>query len=117
MMSAKVVLAGGLLLVLAGFGFGTQPGSTSVDHLVYSCDAAIPAGWLVSGTLSGDTSRPDSLTAEERRAAAGCARAVDRNRAVVWTMLGVGGLLALTGATAFRERRHPRDPELIAAHQ
>ena len=100
---AKAALAGGLLLLFVGFGFGTQPGSTSVDKVTYRCDAAVRATWLVAGTNVGGSARGQSSTADERKVDAACGTVVHRERVLLWSMLGVGGLLALGGLTALRE--------------
>ena len=64
MVGAKVALAGGLLLLLAAFGLGTQPRSASVRHVPYDCGATIAASWLAPG--SPDLTPGPAAPADER---------------------------------------------------
>ncbi|MDR7251055.1 multisubunit Na+/H+ antiporter MnhC subunit [Nocardioides sp. BE266] len=96
---AKVALVSGVLVVLGAFGVGTEVSrsATMADH-VQHCGSAISASWLVSGTPEV-TTHPD---AEERAAAAACAPVIRQSQLLVLTAIGLGGLLAVLGATALR---------------
>jgi hypothetical protein len=106
MVWAKLLLAAGLVMLFAGFGFGTeQRPTTQVNGVIHSCDAAIPASWLVSGTPDGTTTQSRAATSEERRAVAACSAVTHRSRVLLVTTMGVGGLLAVIGWTALSEHR------------
>lgn len=114
MVWAKVALASGLLLLFAGFALGTAPASTSVVDQSTDCGAAISPSWLVSGTPDPRLNPGPGATAEERRKAAACRSVVFRSRVMILTAMGGGGLLALLGGTALRERRESKPLRLAA---
>jgi hypothetical protein len=60
MVWAKVAVAGGMLLVLAAFGLGTQPRSASVGQETYSCGATFAASWLVPGPATATFQKASS---------------------------------------------------------
>lgn len=94
MIWAKVALAGGLMILCAAFAAGTeQQRSVSVMGQHLECGPSISASWLVSGT-------PD-------RAPAACSPVIHRSRVLILTAMGAGGLVALIGWTAIRERQQP----------
>ena len=102
---AKAVLTGGLLMLIATFGVGTENMlSTSVMGQTQYCGTSIPTSWLMSGTAS--PRQPGStLTDDEKRAATACGPVVHESRVLTLTIMGVGGLLALVGWTAISTRR------------
>lgn len=102
---AKAALTGGLLVLLATFGVGTENMlSTSVMGQTQHCGPAIPTSWVMSGT--DHKAQPGSVaTDDEKRAAAACGAVVHESRVLVFTIMGVGGLLALVGWTAISTRR------------
>jgi hypothetical protein len=102
---AKAALSGGLLVLLATFGVGTENMlSTSVMGQTQYCGSAIPTSWLMSGTAY--QRQPGSAaTDDEKRAAAACGPVVHESRLFILTIMGVGGLLALVGWTAISTRR------------
>ena len=116
MVWAKVALAGGLLLLVAAFGLGTQPRSASVGHQTYYCDAAIAASWLVPGTPDQTLNPGSAATADERRGAAACGPVVHESRVATLSAMGLGGLLALIGWTAIGERRERQPRQVMPAH-
>jgi hypothetical protein len=101
---AKAALTGGLLVLLATFGIGTENAlSTSVRGQTQHCGTAIPPSWLMSGA---DYEEPGSVaTDDEKRAETACGPVVHESRVLVFTIMGVGGLLALVGWTAISTRR------------
>ena len=102
---AKAALTGGLLVLVAMFGIGTENElSTSVMGRTQHCGTPIPTSWLMSGSVV-EEQPASAVTSEEKRAAAACAPVVRESRAVVVTTMGVGGLLALVGWTATSTRR------------
>ena len=105
MVWVKVALAGGLLLLAAAFAVGTENQlSTSVMGQTQHCGTAIPASWLMSG--SDDKAQPGSVaTDDEKRAETACGPVVHESQVLVFTIMGVGGLLALVGWTAISTRR------------
>jgi hypothetical protein len=115
MLWAKLVIAGGMILLVAGWGLGTEPRSASVDDVTHGCGAAIPDSWLVPGTASGPASQARAATAEKLRAESACAAAIQRTRVLTWTMFGVGILLIAAGSTALRERGRPMTSRLAPA--
>lgn len=102
---AKAALTGGLLVLLATFGIGTENAlSTSVKGQTQYCGTAIPPSWLMSG--NADQAQPGpAATDDEKRAATACGPVVHESRVLVFTIMGVGGLLALVGWTAISTRR------------
>jgi hypothetical protein len=102
---AKAALTGGLLVLLATFGVGTETMlSTSVMGKTQYCGTPIPTSWLMSGTA--DQRQPGSaITDDEKRAETACGPVVRESRVVMLTLMGVGGLLALVGWTATQTRR------------
>ena len=104
MIWAKAALAGGLLVLLAAFAIGTENQlSTSVMGQTQNCGPSISASWLVSGTP--DQTHPGSTaTNDERRIAAACSPTVHEARVLIMTIMGLGCLLALAGASAIRTR-------------
>ena len=102
---AKTALAGGVSVLLVTFGIGTENAlSTSVMGQTQHCGTAIPASWLMSG--NGDQVQPSSAaTDDEKRAETACGPVVHESRVLVFTIMGVGGLLALVGWTAVSTRR------------
>jgi hypothetical protein len=100
---AKAALAGGLLVLLAGFAIGTENQlSTSVGGQTQDCGPSISASWLVSGTPDRATQAGSAATDDEQRAAAACRPVVHDSRVRIVTIMGMGGLLALVGWTAIR---------------
>jgi hypothetical protein len=116
MVWARVVLAGGLLLLVAAFGFGTQPRSVPVDDQTYDCGAAIAASWLVPGTPDHTLSPGPAATADQRRTAAACNPVIHQSRVAILAAMGMGGLLVLVGWAAIRERRTSDSRHLIPSH-
>jgi hypothetical protein len=116
MVWAKVVLAGGLLLLFAAFGLGTQPRTVSVDDQTYYCGAAIAASWLVPGTPDHVLSPGPAATADQRRTAAACNPVIHQSRVAILSAMGLGGLFALVGWAAIRERRTSEPRHLIPSH-
>src|SRR4051812_30469242 len=116
MVHVKVVLVGGLLLLFAAFGLGTQPRSASLGGQTYYCGAAISPSWLVPGTPDQSLSAGPSATAEQRRIAAACSPVIQQSRLIIFSGMGVGVLLALVGWSALRERRESEPSEVIASH-
>jgi hypothetical protein len=116
MVWAKVVLAGGLLLLFAAFGLGTQPRSVSVEDQTYYCGAAIAATWLVPGTPDDTLSPGAAATADQRRTAAACNPVIHQSRVVILSTMAVGGVFALVGWAAIRERRTSEPRQLIPSH-
>jgi hypothetical protein len=116
MVWARVLLAGGLILLFAAFGLGTQPRSVSVDNQTYDCGAAIATSWLVPGTPDHTLSPGPAATADQRRTAAACNRVIHQSRVAIMTAMGMGGLLALIGWAAIRERRTSEPRHLIPSH-
>ena len=102
---AKAALTGGLLMLLATFGVGTENElSTSVMGQTQHCGTAIPPSWLMSG--NNDQAPPVSAaTDDEKRAATACGPVVHESRVLILTIMGMGGLLALVGWTAISTRR------------
>lgn len=96
---------GGLLVLLVTFGVGTENAlSTTVMGRPQHCGTAIPTSWLMSG--SDYRAQPGSVaTDDEKRAEAACAPVVHESRVLVFTIMGVGGLLALVGWTVISARR------------
>ena len=116
MVHVKVVLFGGVLLLFAGFGLGTQPRSVSLDDETYSCGAAILSSWLVPGTPDRSLSAGSSATPEQRRAAGACSAVIHQTRVVDFSAMGLGAVLALLGWAAIRERREPELRQVVASH-
>ena len=102
---AKAALTGGLLVLLATFGVGTENKlSTSVMGRAQYCGTAIPASWLLSG--NNVQAQPGSAaTGDGKRAATACGPVVHEARVLILTIVGVGGLFALVGWTAISTRR------------
>jgi len=100
---AKVVLAGGLIVMLVGFGSGVEATSTSVNGQPHSCGRPIPLSWLDPSADPGPLSRP-ATTEHARRVQAACQDARVGARVRSWGALGLGGLLFVVGWTALRER-------------
>lgn len=101
---AKAALTGGLLVLLATFGVGTENVmSTSVMGRTQYCGSSIPTSWLMSGTAY--QRQPGSAaTDDEKRAATACGPVVHESRVTMLTIMGVAGLLALVGWTAISTR-------------
>jgi hypothetical protein len=113
MVWAKVAFAGGLFLLFAAFAFGTEDQrSTSQMEQSYDCGNSISASWLEPGTPDQTLNPGPGATADERRAADACRAVIHRSRVMILTTMGVGGLLALVGLTAIRERRDPKPGQL-----
>jgi hypothetical protein len=100
---AKAVLAGGLMLLLVGFGLGVEDTATSVNGQPHSCGRPIPLSWLDPSAGPGPLSRPVK-TEHGRRVQAACQDTVEQARVRSWGTLGLGGLLFVVGWTALRER-------------
>jgi hypothetical protein len=102
---ARAALTGGLLVLLVTFGVGTENAlSTTVMGRTQHCGSAIPTSWLMSG--SDYPAQPGSVaTDDEKRAEAACGPIVHESRVLVFTIMGVGGLLVLVGWTAISTRR------------
>jgi len=103
---AKVALAGGLMLMLVGFGLGVEDTSTSVNGHPYSCGSPIPQSWLEPAVGPGPLARPAG-TERQRRFQAACRDTLLAARVPAWGALGLGGLLFVVGWTALRERDVP----------
>ena len=117
MVWAKTALAGGLLVVLAAFAFGTEHHrSTLVMGHDVDCGAAISASWLVAGTPDPGLDPGPGATVEDRRAAAACSPVVRQSRVVILGAMGVGGLVALVGWTGLRGQRAGRLRQVTAVH-
>lgn len=100
---AKAALAGGLLVLFATFGIGTENTlSTTVMGQTQDCGPSIPGSWLMSGT--DQVPVLTTPTSDERRVAAACSPVVRESRVLLLTISGVGGLLALVGWTAISTR-------------
>ena len=111
---AKAALAGGLLVLVAAFGIGTENKlSASVMGQTQDCGPSISASWLVSGTPDR-AQLGSAATSDERRAAAACGSVVHESRMLVVTTMGVGGLLALVGWTAILARRESLPGTVVA---
>ena len=103
MLWAKVVLAGGLLLLLTGFGLGVESTSASVNGQAHSCGSPIPQSWLEPAAGPGPVSRP-ATTEQGRRVQSACQDVLGAARVRSWGTLGLGALLFVVGWTALRER-------------
>ena len=104
-LAAASALTGGLLVLLATFGVGTENALyTPVMGQTQYCGTAIPTSWLMFGT--DYQAQPGSAaTDDEKRAATACGPIVHESRVVILTIMGVGGLLALVGWTAISTLR------------
>ena len=103
---AKIAVAVGLTLLLLGFAMGTWQPSTSVDGAAVPCDPAIDLTRLPFNELgAGPDEATGTPTAALRRLDAACQDATLQLRMMTWTAVAVGGLLALGGSTALREKR------------
>lgn len=107
------MVMGSVMLVL-GFCLAVEtPISATVAGHSYACADVVGPAYLVSGQPA-DRGATAGLTAGERRLRArvdaACAPLETGARWVVWGGMAVGGLLLLTGWTAFRER--DREPAL-----
>lgn len=105
MSKATVAVTLGVVLLLIGFAVGTWKPSTSVDGVPVSCGSAIEVTRLPYNDVGA--ARPESagtLTARARREETACEDAELSARLVTWTALGLGGLVALAGWTAMRQR-------------
>ncbi len=101
----KVAVAVGLTLLLLGFAMGTWQPSTSVDGASVLCHPAIDLTRLPFnevGAGPGEATR--APTARVRREVAACQDATMHLQVMTWTAITIGGLLALGGWTALRER-------------
>lgn len=112
MVFAKVALASGLLLLFAAFALGVDQRSTSVIDQSNDCGAAISPSWLVPGTPDRILNPGSGASAAERRTAAECRPVVNQSRVMILTTMGMGGLLAVIGWTALRERRESTPRQL-----
>ncbi len=102
----KVAVAVGLTLLLLGFAMGTWQPSISVDGASVPCDPALDLTRLPFNELgAGPAEATRRPTAELGRHAAACQDTTSQLRVVTWTAIAVGGLLALGGWTALREKR------------
>lgn len=113
MNGARVVVACGVLVLLLGFGIGTER-TLSVDAAgaAYDCGSAIPAWSLVTGTRApGDG--PGTAGTEQRARAEACAPVLREARLWVAAVMGLGGAVALVGWS--RAARQPsRTPEVAS---
>ena len=100
---AKAAIALGIALLAVGFGVGVEPTHASLDERQLVCASAIPVSWLAPGTRAEPASQ-SAPTPQERRADARCGSVVHRTRWLTWGVLGLGGLVAVAGWTALRER-------------
>ena len=100
---AVATLVLGLVLLAAGFAWGTSPRSAVLGGDRFTCDAVVPSSWLVPGAAAA--TRPGATSAERRA----CAAATAPVRWAVGGLLGLGALLALVGWTAAREMGSPVD--------
>ena len=116
MVWAKAALAGGLLVLLAAFAVGTENQlSASVAGQTQDCGPSISASWLVSGTP--DRMTPGAAaTSGERRAATACSPVVHEFRLVIGTIMGLGCLVALVGASAIGTRGVPPPRAVTPSH-
>jgi hypothetical protein len=101
---ASIVIACGLLLVLAGFGIGTERQvSVATGALATDCGSAIPAWSLLPGTRApGDG--PRTVGTEQRATAETCAPVVREARLWVAAVMGLGTVVALAGLSAAQGR-------------
>lgn len=113
---ANAALSGGLLVLLAAFGIGTENAlSTSVMGQTQHCGTAIPTSWLMSGEPDYKAQPGSVATDDEKRAGTACRPVVRESRVLVFTIMGVGGLLALVGWTAISTRREAMPPTVTHA--
>jgi len=115
MVRARVVLVGGLLLLLVAFDFGTQPRSASLGDQSYACGAAISTLRLVPGTPDQNLSAGSSASVEQRQTALACKPVFHQARVLTFSARGLGALLALLGWSAIRERVEAERRELEAS--
>ena len=107
---------GGLLVVLAAFAVGTEnQRSTMVMGHIEGCGPSISASWLVSGTPDRTLNPGSAATPDERRTAAACSPVIRESRALLVATMGLGGLLALVGWTAMRERPEAKPRQVAPA--
>ncbi|MBS2938994.1 hypothetical protein KDN32_14740 [Nocardioides sp. J2M5] len=102
---ARVVVACGVLVLLLGFGVGTER-TLSVDAAgaAYDCGSAIPAWSLLTGTRApGDG--PGTAGTEQQARAEACAPVLREARLWVAAVMGLGGAVALAGLAAVDRRR------------
>ena len=108
MRRAEFAVVIGVTLMLLGFAAGTyQPFATS-DGASVPCRAAIDLRGLPFNEAelpAVRTARP--ATTHELRAEAACQGVTRPLRSLTWSTLAIGGLLALIGWTARREREGP----------
>jgi hypothetical protein len=96
----------GLVALAVAFGVGVEStSSTVVAGHRYGCGTVIPASWLVAGSPTLVTATPS--TDLGRRVATACGRELQHDRTVLWVLVVLGGVVAVAGWTALRERRPP----------
>lgn len=110
MLWAKAAIAGGLLVLVAGFGLGTQPRSAPVGDQTFYCGAAISSSWLVSGTPGQTQNEGPKASADDRRAAAAC-RAT--SRVVIFSGMGLGALLVIVGWSVVVDAGRPETRRMV----
>jgi hypothetical protein len=107
----RLVVAGGLVLVLLGFATGTWQLSTSVGGASVPCDPAIDLTRIPFNELgAGPAVATRTPTAEVRRQEAACQDATLPLRLITWSVMTIGGLVALAGWTVLREESASSPP-------
>ena len=109
---AEFAVVVGVTLMLLGFAAGTYQPSATLEGASVPCRAAIDLRALPFNEAEpfvGETARPP--TTHELRAETACQGITPPFRLFTWSGLAVGGIMALTGWTARREREGP--PEAV----
>ncbi len=103
---ARIAVACGVLVLLAGFGVGTERAlSADTGRATYACTSAIPPWALVTGTRAPGGGA--GTVRAEQPAAGACGPVVRRARLEVAAVMALGAAIALAGASALG-RRAPR---------
>ena len=101
---ARLAVAVGVTLLLLGFAAGTWQPSPAVDGTSAPCDPAIDLSRLPLNEVGpGPAASAPARSAEARRWDATCQDATLPLRVLTWTVMAVGGLVALAGWTALGE--------------
>jgi hypothetical protein len=105
----RVAVALGIVLLLIGFAIGTWQPSTSVDGRSVLCTSAIDLTRLPFNDQGvGPLESAKAPSALARQDATACHKTTLPTRLITWIALIVGGLTALAGWTAIRERAAAR---------
>ncbi len=105
----EVAVALGIVLLLLGFALGTWEPSTSVDGRSLSCAPAIDLTRLPFNEQgAGPRASAKTPSALTQRDATACQHTTLPSRLTTYTALTIGGLAALAGWTAVRERAAAR---------